>query len=425
MNFVRGGGDASPSNCNSGDHQENTCRRRGREKEIERRTSKRESGGEATGKRRMKNVLIYSDAIANAEYSPTHPFKPLRARLFLELLNRYYVQDDFTICTPEPLDEELLYLFHDRSYVELLKKGDRGEFTPDMLQAGLGTGDNPVFRGMYELMRTIAGGTYAGAMMLLNEEARCVFSPIGGLHHAERDRAMGFCYVNDIAVAAEVLIRKGRRVACVDIDAHHGNGVQDAFYTSDRVLTISIHESGETLFPGTGYETEIGRDKGKGFNVNIPLRAGTDDEVYVFAFDAIVPPLIERFAPDIVLMQIGGDSHKDDPLAHLKITSHGYKRVVTEINKLSPRIMAMGGGGYNVYKTAALWTLAWSVLLDVKPEDKFSGLVGGMMYGPETDAGSLEDIPFIEEGDEKEACFNHAERVVRYLRETVFPIHGL
>lgn len=371
------------------------------------------------------NVLIYSDSLATAEYSPSHPFKPLRAKLFLELLNRYYLQDDFKVARPEPLKEELLYLFHDRGYIDLLKKGDRGEFTPEMLHAGLGTGDNPVFRGMFELALTIAGGTYAGAMMLLRGEARAVFDPISGLHHAEKDRAMGFCYVNDIAIAITELVRNGQKVAYVDIDAHHGNGVQKAFYATDRVLTVSLHESGETLFPGTGYENEIGIDKGRGFNVNIPFHAGTDDEVYLFAFEEIVPPLIERFQPDLVFMQIGGDSHKDDPLAHLNMTSNGYKKVVSRVNQLAPGIMAMGGGGYNVFKTAALWAVDWSALVGIEPEDKFTGLVGGMMYGPETEAGSLQDPPFVLEGPQKEACFTYAERVVRYLKQTVFPIHGL
>jgi acetoin utilization protein AcuC len=373
----------------------------------------------------MENVLIYSDSIANSEYTPTHPFKPVRARFFLELLNRYHRNDYFSVLSPERLDEELLYLFHDEWYIDLLKRADRGEFTVEMLYAGLGTADNPLFRGMFDLMLKIAGGTYAGAKLLLNGKARCVFSPISGLHHAERNRASGFCYVNDIAIAGAALVREGRRIACVDIDAHHGNGVQDAFYASDRVLTISVHESGETLFPGSGNETEIGEGAGVGYNVNIPLKAGTDDEVYVYAFDAIVPQLLEQFAPEIVFMQIGGDCHRDDPLAHLNVTSNGYKSVVGTVNSLSPRILAMGGGGYNVFKTAALWVLAWSTLTGVKPEDKFAGLVGGMMYGPEMEAGSLEDLPFASEPQEKDACFSEAERVVEQLRKTVFPLHGL
>src|SRR5208337_407297 len=138
-----------------------------------------------------------------------------------------------------------------------------------------------------------------------------------------------------------------------------------------------------------------------------------------------VPPLIEQFRPDIVFAQIGADTHREDFLAHLNLTSRGYRRAVSRIKDLSPLLMAMGGGGYNIFRTAALWTLAWSVLSGVEPEDKFTGLVGGMMYGPEAKAGSLEDAPFVLESRDREQCAAQAGRVVRYIRETVFPLHGL
>ncbi len=374
-----------------------------------------------------RNVLIYADQVANAEYTPSHPFKPIRAKIFLELLHRYYHLDDgsFRLVRPEPLDEQLLYLFHERTYIDLLKKADGGLFEPEMLGVGLGTSENPVFKGMLSLALAIAGGTHQGAMMLADGEARCVFDPVSGLHHAGKGQASGFCYVNDIAIAINALLPKRLRIAYIDIDVHHGDGVQNAFYDTDRVLTISLHESGETLFPGTGFETEIGVGPGKGFNVNIPFRAGTDDEVYLSTFDAIVPPLVKHFRPDIVFAQIGGDTHRIDHLAHLNLSNNGYKQVVARINELSPRIMAMGGGGYNVYKTAALWALAWSALVGSDPEDKFAGLVGGMMYGPEVDAGTLDDRPYVLAGQEKELCRDHAGRIVKYLREAVFPIHGI
>ena len=375
----------------------------------------------------MQNVLIYGDELASAEYTPSHPFRPIRAKLFLELLHRYHHLYDgqVSIRKPEPLPEELLYLFHEKSYIDLLKKAERGEFEPDMLQAGLGTEENPVFRDMFRVAVTIAGGTYQGAMLLLEDDVRCVFDPVAGLHHAGRSHASGFCYINDIAIAIAALVKKGVKIAYIDIDVHHGDGVQDAFYDTDRVLTVSLHESGETLFPGTGFETEIGAGPGTGFNVNIPFRAGTDDEVYLSTFEALVPPLVERFKPDIVFATVGGDTHRDDRLAHLNLTSNGYKKVVSRINDLSPKILAMGGGGYNVYKTAALWTLAWSALIGAEPQDKFTGLVGGMMYGPEAEAGTLEDLPFVLEGEEKRLCVEYAERVVKSIKEKVFPIHGL
>lgn len=373
----------------------------------------------------MDHVLIYSYDLSGFDYGDAHPFKPMRAKLFVELLHRYSMlyYDMHRILEPGPIDEDLLYLFHDRKYIELLRRADGGEFTLEMFEAGLGTGDNPIFKGVFRYSLTVAGGTQQGAMELYRGGARVVFNPIAGLHHAGKNQASGFCYVNDIAVAISDLVRRGQRVAYIDLDAHHGNGVQDAFYDSREVLTISLHESGETLYPGSGFEDEIGSGSGIGYNVNVPLRQGTDDEVYVYAFEEIVPPLVERFRPDIVFAQIGGDTHKDDPLAHLNLTSNGYKHVISRLKAISPKILAMGGGGYNPGKTAALWALAWGILCDLEPVDQFAGLVGGMMFGPEMQAGSLEDPPFILEGPDKERCFENAKRVVSYLQRTVFPLH--
>jgi acetoin utilization protein AcuC len=373
------------------------------------------------------NALIYSYDLAQHEYKPSHPFKPIRARMMSELLNRYGLmsEENQRIIVPPLMKEELLYLFHTREYIELLKKGEKGDFSVEMLHAGLGTEDNPIFKAMYQYALEASSGTYEGAMMLYRGDARFVFNPFGGFHHAGRNHAEGFCYINDIAVAIADLITKGQRVAYVDIDAHHGNGVQDAFYETDRVLNISLHESGETLYPGTGFETETGAKEGTGYNVNIPLRAGTDDEVYLLAFESLVPSLIQSFKPNIVVANIGCDTHRDDPLADLNLTSNGYKKVLSILNNLSPSVLALGSGGYNLSKTAALWTLAWAVFCGLQPQDLHTGIVGGMMYGPETDAGQLDDPQYIVEGWEKEQCLVHAQRVIDFIKNNVFPLHGI
>jgi acetoin utilization protein AcuC len=375
----------------------------------------------------MLNVLMYSYDLTQYEYKPSHPFKPVRARLMYELLNRYGLISEANqrVVTPPLMDEELLYLFHTREYIELLKRAEAGEFTVEMLHANLGTPDNPVFRAMFRYALTASSGTYEGAMMLDRGDARFVFNPFGGFHHAGKEHAEGFCYINDIAIAVADLLKRGRRVAYVDTDAHHGNGVQDAFYDTDQVLNISIHESGETLYPGTGFEFEIGTAGSGGYTVNIPLRAGTDDEVYLLAFESIVPPLIRSFNPDIVIANIGCDVHRDDPLSNLNLTSNGYKKVMSIINGFSPRLLALGSGGYNLYKTAALWTLAWAAFCRLQPRDLHTGLVGGMMYGPESGAGQLDDPPYTITGSEKEQCLTHARRVIDYMKDNVFPLHGI
>lgn len=373
------------------------------------------------------NALMYSYDLTRHEYKPSHPFKPVRARFMSELLNRYGLisEENQGIVAPPLMDEELLYLFHTREYIELLKKGEKGEVSVEMFRAGFGTEDNPLFKAMYQYALEASSATYEGAMMLCRGNVRFVFNPFGGFHHAGRNYAGGFCYINDIAVAIADLVRKGQRVAYVDIDAHHGDGVQDAFYETDRVLNISLHESGETLYPGTGSEIEKGANEGLGYTVNIPLREGTDDEVYLLAFESLVPPLIESFKPDIVVANIGCDTHKDDPLAHLNLTSNGYKKVISIINDLSPKILALGSGGYNLFRTAALWTLAWAVFCGLQPQDLHSGLVGGMMYGPETDAGQLDDPPYSVGDWEKEQCLVHARRVIDSIKNTIFPLHGI
>lgn len=375
----------------------------------------------------MRNVFMYSDDLARQQYKPSHPFKPMRARLMYELLNRYDLisGEDQGVVNPALMDEELLCLFHTREYIDLLKKGEKGEVSAETLYAGLGTQDNPLFWGMYQYALSASSATFEGAMMLHRGEGRFAFNPFGGFHHAGRDHAEGFCYINDVAVAITELVNRGRRVAYIDIDAHHGNGVQDAFYGTNKVLKISVHESGETLYPGSGFENEKGEGEGVGYNVNIPLRAGTDDEVYLLAFETLVPPLIKSFSPDFVVACIGCDSHWEDPLAHLNLTSNGYKKVISIINDLSPKVLALGSGGYNLHKTAALWTLAWAEFSGLQPQDLHAGLVGGMMYGPEAGAGQLDDPPFITTGQEKEDSFAHALRVIESVKNNFFPLHRI
>jgi acetoin utilization protein AcuC len=278
---------------------------------------------------------------------------------------------------------------------------------------------------MYDYAALTAGATYLGAELLATGEADIAFNPLGGFHHAAHDHAEGFCYINDVAVAICHLLKRGLKIAFIDIDAHHSNGVQDAFYEEDRVLTISIHESGKTLYPWSGFENEIGKGKGRGFNINIPLAADSDDEVYVHAFKETVPPLVKAFDPALIIAELGADTHVSDPLTHLSMTNNGFCDTVKVIKSLSPRILAVGGGGYDLYKTARSWTLAWSILNELEPKDDFLGTVGGMMFGPELDVGSLKDKTHYSTGAVKEKTWGEAERVVNYIKKVVFPIHGI
>jgi acetoin utilization protein AcuC len=218
------------------------------------------------------------------------------------------------------------------------------------------------------------------------------------------------------------MVKAGLRVAYIDIDAHHGDGVQSAFYNTNQVLTISLHESGRYLFPGTGFETEIGHGEGKGYSVNIPLYPYTDDEAYTWAFMEIVPPLVKAFKPDVVVAQLGTDSLRTDPLAHLNLTIAGYARLVKEIVSISPKLVALGGGGYHVPNVPRCWSLAWAIMNGV---DLSEGLPNGYVakaqkYGYDED--KLYDDPYSSGSQEGQLCRREAERVVEYLKRTVFPV---
>jgi len=392
------------------------------------------------------SAFLYSEELSNYEYNPTHPFKPIRAKLTLDLCRRYSLieQPWIRIVKPEPLDFEILAEFHDRSYLQALQaadaaalnsklgpdspskpKGDFPPLDPKILEYELGTEDNPIFAGVYDFSALAAGATFLGAKMVASGDVRVAFNPLGGFHHAGRDHAEGFCYVNDAALAIIYLLKEELRVAFVDIDAHHGNGVQDAFYREDRVLTVSIHQSGRDLYPWSGFETEIGEGKGRGYNVNIPLPPKTDDEAFVRAFTEIVPPLLQAFAPDIIIAELGADTHISDPLTDLSITNFGYSQVVKKLTEQNPRLLALGGGGYDVYKTARSWTLAWAILNHLEPRDEYVGIIGGMMFGPEVEVGELYDRTVYTTGIAKERINREVDRVLDYLKKKVFPIHKI
>mgnify|MGYP005832144985 CR=1 FL=1 len=376
----------------------------------------------------MRTLFFHSDDMGRFDFGLDHPMKPERVLKTVDLCRRYGLMDHPWMRTVAPMQADLglLALFHDPSYIAILREASEGsEVRLEMLEHGIGTHDNPVIPGIFEWSLKAVGATCSAMEGLATGDAERAFNPYGGLHHAMPDHAEGFCYLNDIAIAIRAALSEGRRIAYVDCDAHHGNGVQEAFWENPMALVISLHETGKTLYPWSGWETEIGAGDGRGFNVNVPLEPGTDDEVYLFAFDAIVPPLLKAFSPEIVVAQIGADALISDPLTHLRLTNNAYQKVVRGIVGLGAKVLALGGGGYDLYRTARCWTLAWGILNELEPRDEFAGLVGGMMFGPEMEVGSLYDYPYLSEGEVKERAWDEARRVVRYIQEEVFPIHGI
>jgi acetoin utilization protein AcuC len=374
----------------------------------------------------MKTAFFYSDDFVKFDYGPEHPLKIFRLKLTRDLIDSFGLLSPrrTKIVAPQPAKEKDILLSHHVDYIEMLKAVNAGRSMPGAAYFGLGPGDNPVFKGLFDWSRLVAGASLQAALMVERGDADIAFNIAGGLHHALAARASGFCYVNDPVVAITALLRKGRRVAYVDIDAHHADGVQEAFYSTNRVLTISLHETGRTLFPGTGFEEEIGEGDGRGFSLNVPLPPHSDDELFLLAFGRIVPEAIGTFRPDVVVSQLGVDSFRSDPLTHLNYTTNGFCEAVKKIKSLSPKWVALGGGGYDVANVARAWALAWGIMNDVDLADEVPEDFLLHHRRPGTFPAKMRDEPYAVVGSEKERMREEVERVVVRLREKAFPLLG-
>jgi acetoin utilization protein AcuC len=314
--------------------------------------------------RTRSTALICCQALWARGHGGMHPLRPERLRMTYELLQAYGAFDGerSRAIEPRPATDEELALWHDEEYIDAVRKLGHGDKGIRPRRYNFGPGDNPVFPNMYESEALKVGASLLAARLVAEHEVEAAFSFSGGLHHAMAGHASGFCVFNDAAIAIRWLVDQGLRVAYVDIDAHHGDGVQAAFYDTDRVLTISLHESGLYLFPGTGFASECGTGAGKGYSVNVPLLPYADDEVYLWAFDAVVPPLVAHFAPDVLVTQLGIDTHYLDPLAHLNLTTAGYCSLIQAFHDMRLPWVALGGGGYNIRTVARAWTLAYGIM---------------------------------------------------------------
>ncbi len=371
----------------------------------------------------MKTAFIYTDAYLNYDYGPTHPLRIKRLKLTYDLVNGYGLLDlpSAQLMPTIKAEEKDLAVFHSEEYLKVLTQANEGQLIGDAYLYGLGPGDNPIFSGLLDWSLLVTGATLQAVDFVVSEKGEAAFNVAGGLHHAMRSRASGFCYINDPVIGIMKLLSCGKRVAYIDIDAHHGDGVQEAFYKSNRVLTISLHETGYTLFPGTGFVDEIGEGEGEGYSVNLPFPPHTDDELYVWTFEEVVPDLIHAFRPDVVVTQLGVDTFYDDPLTSLDLSILGYERVLRRIRDLAPKWVALGGGGYNIGNVARAWTLAWAIMNGIELGQELPGsfLKEAMKMGiEERELMVLPRTPVHRQSKESRA---EVEGVVRYIKETVFP----
>lgn len=373
-----------------------------------------------------KSAFLCSQQMWAAGHGKGHPLKPERLRRTYELLAAYRAFDDprSLLVEPRPARRDELTVFHTEEYVDAVARLSRGDPGVDPSRYDFGPGDNPVFENMYDTERRKVGSALVGTELLLGGEVHVAFSFSGGFHHARRDRASGFCVFNDAAVAICRFLERGFRVAYVDVDVHHGDGVQEAFYDTDRVLTISLHQGFGSLFPGTGAPGEIGTGKGRGYSLNVPLWPSTGDEVYSWAFRKVVPRVLGRFRPEILVTQLGVDTHYSDPLASLTLTTRGYVAVVEELRDLARKTggwLALGGGGYSVAVVPRAWTLAYGVMSGQEFPDEFP-LAYRDRYGP----GCLHDAGGPDLDDEAvEAAWKAARHSVAALEKATQGRWGL
>jgi len=372
-----------------------------------------------------KYCLIDPTPLLEFDFGAQHPFKIHRLGLTYELIRAYGLIDrpDVYVLLPREATEEEAMGFHSQGYLETLRVASDGMWVPNLFAHGLGTSDNPVFPDVYSWGMHVAGASILCAEELLSGRTSRAFNMSGGLHHAMPSRASGFCHINDGVLAIQRMVDDGKRVAYVDIDAHHGDGVQHAFYTASDVLTVSIHQTGYTIFPGTGFVEEIGQGPGEGTSINVPLQPGAGDEAYQQAFDAVILPALRAYRPDILVTQLGSDAVVGDVVANLRMSLRQFERNARVFSDLGIPWLALGGGGYDISNVVRAWTLAWSVMTDIDLPEQIPGewLTQAARYGMAISKlhGNVEQTPT------DDAVLEDLHKTIDTLRASVFPILGV
>jgi len=309
--------------------------------------------------------FVWDERVARHVYRDDHPLKPIRLVGVRDTLDRLgaFALPGARVLTPRAATRDEIERIHAPEYVEaVMQASDEPDL--DYSEWGLSAwGDTPPFAGMHQVSLLTTGGSLSAMEEVLAGRTRVSVNYSGGLHHAMRRRASGFCIYNDPAIVCARLADRGMKVAYVDIDAHHGDGVQAAFYDTDQVLTISLHESGRFLFPGTGFAEERGSGKGAGYSINVALPPYTDDQAYAHAFDEVVPTLVERYRPDVLVTQQGIDPHFLDPLTHLQISTRVREHIVRWFAATAYPWVAMGGGGYDLDAVRRTWSMEYLIML--------------------------------------------------------------
>ncbi|GAB3761711.1 acetoin utilization protein AcuC [Nocardioides ginsengisegetis] len=382
--------------------------------------------------------VVFDPSLTEYNFGASHPMSPIRVDLTMRLAEELGVLDSGLTVVPAPMaDDDLIATVHDRGLIEAVTRCGTVPGAYDE-ERGLGSDDNPVFEGMHRAAAHVVGASVEAFRQVWSGESLHSANITGGLHHAMRDRAAGFCIYNDIAVGIQSLLDQGaERVAYVDVDVHHGDGVEKIFWNDPRVLTISLHETGQMLFPGTGFPNDSGGPDAPGSAVNVALPPGTGDGGWLRAFHAVVPPLLREFKPEVLVTQHGCDSHIEDPLAHLMLTVDGQRATYLALHDLAHEVsngrwVVLGGGGYALVEVVPR---AWTHLLAIvagHPLDPATETPPGWREHVRTALGRqapfrLTDgrVPAYRDWAEGYDPDTWLDRAIHATRTEVFPLHGL
>jgi acetoin utilization protein AcuC len=377
-------------------------------------------------------AVFYNERFIDYDLGPDHPLHQDRILLHYELSKALGVLQGPGVSEPkfEPATDEQLALIHSKEYIEQIRS-----LSTQKNYSVLDTGDTSAFPGAYDVARLLVGGTLAAVDSVMKSKVDHSWNPGGGLHHAHTDRAAGFCIFNDVAIACRYLQKHYgvKRILYLDIDVHHGDGVQELFFDDPSVLTLSIHQTGRTIYPDSGFSNEIGEGEGLGYSVNVPLPPYTNNEQYLEAFEAIVPPIIEAFHPEVIVMQNGVDTHYQDELGNLILTTHAFDSISSRVHELAHRLVngrlvAVGGGGYSYYSVPRCWTVILANLIGVTVADTIPEEWRALF----TNVTGLEAPTHLHDQERPSLSQMNQDRIGRLVQESVtrtrdliFPLLGI
>jgi len=366
---------------------------------------------------RPKVAYFYDPDVGNFHYGQLHPMKPHRLSVTHSLVLNYGLHKKMQVFRPYIASGPDMARFHSEEYIEFLQRvspHNIQSFSKSLTHYNVGAADCPVFEGLYEFCARYTGASLEAAEKLVTEQADIAINWSGGLHHAKKYEASGFCYVNDIVVAILELLKYHSRVLYIDIDIHHGDGVQEAFYLTDRVMTVSFHKYGN-FFPGTGHMYEVGAGAGRQYSVNVPLKEGMDDISYEYIFTPIMQMVMDFYKPSAVVLQCGADSLSGDRLGCFNLSTKGHGKCVEFMKKFNLPLMILGGGGYTLRNVARLWAYETSILCEEELSSELPYQEYFEYFGPDF-ALHPEVNPRMENANSQQYLASIVETVGRQLK---------